>query len=463
MSHDRGLDRRAFLRNAGITAIAAGAAPAGMPALSAVSRTSLAPPPNGKYDFDTVYNRIGTNCTKWDRQIALYGKDNIAVGMGIADLDFPVPPVITKALQERIAHENWGYLDSQRPFIETVVAWNKKRYNVDIDPDSVIMATGVHPGLIAAIATFSPPGSKVLLQTPTYNGFYSDLTFTRTIPEESPMKVVNGRYQMDFDDLDRRISHDTHTLILCNPQNPTGNCWSAEDLMTLGEICLRRRVIVLADEIHCDFVNKGEKYTPFASLPNKAIVDNSITFKAASKSFGLAAMKCAYFYSTNRELIERIRPNHRADLSTLGLIATHAAYTGGEDWLDQVRDYIDGNHEFVASFVRSNIPMIKTVKPQGTYLSWLDMSELAERINAKKLAEEANRSLKPGETPLTPEQMIERWLVKNAKVHLNQGRSYGRGGEGHMRMNIGTSRQLVKLALENIAEALSKPTLTSAL
>jgi cysteine-S-conjugate beta-lyase len=457
MSQHRGLDRRAFLKNASMTALAAGAVGTGVPATAAGTGVAVAPPDaNGKFDFDTVYDRIGTNSTKWDRQIALYGRDNIAVGMGIADIDFQAAPSITKALSERIAHENWGYLDTQRPFVETVVAWNKRRYGLDIDPASVVMATGVHPALIAAIATFSPRGSKVLLQTPTYNGFYSDLTFTGTIAEESPLKLVNGRYQMDFEDLDRRISHDTNTLILCNPQNPTGNCWSAEDLTTLGEICLRRRVIVLADEIHCDYVTKGNKYTPFASLPNKAIVDNSITFKAASKSFGLAAMKCAWMYSTNPDYMARIRPNHRADLTTLGLIASQAAYTGGEEWLNQVVDYVDGTHDFVESFVRSNIPMVKTVKPQGTYLTWLDMSELAEKIGAKPMAEEANRTRKAGTPAVTPETMIERWLVKNAKVHLNQGRSYGRGGEGHMRMNIGTSRKLVELALTNIAEALRK-------
>jgi cysteine-S-conjugate beta-lyase len=455
MSHVRGLDRRAFLKSAGISALAAGAAGTGAPAFAAGAEGAFLPP-DGKYDFDTIYNRIGTNSTKWDRQIALYGKDSISVGMGIADLDFPVPPVITKALQERIAHENWGYLDSTRPFVETVVEWNKRRYGVTIDPDSVVMATGVHPALIAAIQTFSPPGSKVLLQTPTYNGFYSDLTFTRTLPAESPMKLVNGRYSMDFEDLERRISHDTNTLILCNPQNPTGNCWSAEDMTTLGEICLRRRVIVLADEIHCDFVTKGNKYTPFASLPNKAIVDNSITFKAASKSFGLAAMKCAWFYSTNRELMDRIRPNHRADLTTLGLIASQSAYTGGEDWLNQCVDYLDGTQALVDTFIRANIPMLKTVKPQGTYLSWLDVSELSDRIGARQLAEDANRTRKPGTPPVTAETMVERWLVKNAKVQLNQGASYGRGGEGHMRMNIGTSRKLVQLALNNMAEALNK-------
>ncbi len=454
MSHSAGLNRRVFLRNAGLTALV-GAAGSRTPLVSAAGHHAL-PPDNGKYDFDTVYNRIGTNCTKWDRQLNLYGKGSIDVGMGIADLDFQVPPCITKALTARIQHENWGYLDSTRPFIESVVAWNKKRYGLDIDPDTVVMSEGVHPSLIAAIQTFSPPGSKVLLVTPTYNGFYSDLTFTRTKAEESPLKLVNGRYSIDFEDFERRISHDTNSFILCNPQNPTGNCWSAEDLTRLGEICLRRRVVVLADEIHCDFVTKGQKYTPFSSLPNKAIVDNSLTFKAASKTFGLAAMKTAWFFSSNPELLARVKANHRPDISTLGLIASQASYTPeGEAWLDQLLPYLDATHEFVESYVRANIPMVKVAKPQGTYLSWLDMTELSNRIGTKQMAAEAN-SKNPSGPPVTPETMLERWLVKNARIHLNQGASYGRGGEGHMRMNIGTSRKLVELALKNLAEATRK-------
>ena len=142
---------------------------------------------------------------------------------------------------------------------------------------------------------------------------------------------------MDFEDLERRISHDTNSLILCNPQNPTGNCWSKEDLLRLGEICTRRRVVVLADEIHCDFVTKGNKYTPYASIGNKEIVNNSLTFKAASKSFGLAAMKCAWFYSDNADYVARVKANNRADLTTLGMIASKAAYEGGEEWLNAVQ------------------------------------------------------------------------------------------------------------------------------
>src|SRR4029077_14199992 len=170
--------------------------------------------------------------------------------------------------------------------------------------------------------------------------------------------------------------------------------WSQEDLLKLGEICLKHRVVVLADEIHCDFVQKGQKYTPFATLPDKAIVNNSITFKAASKSFGLAAMKCAWFFSTNASYMERIKPYNRADLTTLGIIASNAAYGGGEDWLNQCVEYIDGNHDYVVSYIKQNIPMIKAVKPQGTYLAWLDVSDVAERIGAKRPADEATKKRK---------------------------------------------------------------------
>lgn len=452
MSHHDGLNRRAFLQNAGMTALL-GAVGSGTSLASPLASAALAAP-GGKYDFDTPYNRVGTDCIKWDSPIKKYGKGKVAVGMGIADMDFRVAPCITKALTERLQHENWGYLDMPDTYIASIVAWNKRRYGLDIDPATVVLTTGVHPGLIAAIHTFSPPGSKVLMTTPTYNGFYSDLKATRTLAADSPMKFVNGRYVIDFEDFERRIGHDTNTFLLCNPQNPTGNCWTPEELTRIGEICLRRRVVVLADEIHCDFVRPGQKYTPFASLPNKDIVNNSLTFKAASKSFSLAAMKAAWFFSTNPDYLARVKENNRADLTTLGMLANRAALTEGEDWLDQVVAYIDGNHAFVESFVKDKLPMIKYNKAEGTYLAWLDVSQVIDRVGATQAAAEATRTTK---TEVTPEQIMERWFVEHAGVHLNPGSTYGTGGAGHMRMNIATSRKVVEMALNNLANALKNP------
>jgi cystathionine beta-lyase len=464
MSQPNGLNRRAFLRNAGLTAIAGAAAGSHTPIFAATAGAALAEQSSGTFDFDTVYNRFGTDSTKFDQQIKAYGKDSVQVGMGIADIDFRAAPSITKALNERMKHENWGYLDMNTwtpKMQEAVAAWNKRHYGITIEPSSIVLANGVHPGLIAALRAFSPKGTKVLLTTPTYNGFYGDLRATETIPEESPMKFVNGQFQLDFDDFEKRISIDTHSFILCNPQNPTGNCWSPEDLLRIGEICLKHRVVVLADEIHCDWVSKGQKYTPFASLPNKAVVDNSLTFKAASKSFGLAAHKTAWFYSTNPDLLARVRPNNRPDLNTLGLVANHAAITEGDEWSRQANEYVSGVHDFVVNFVGDKIPMIKVHRAQGTYLTWLDVTAVAERIGSKKLADDYNRTKAANAPTLTPEQMIERFFVKTAKVHLNQGASYGKGGENHMRMNIGTSRKLVELALNNIAAACRNPMTTS--
>jgi cystathionine beta-lyase len=449
MSTKKGLDRRAFLRNAGMTALV-GAVGKGAP--SAAAAASLAAATGARFDFDEVYSRIGTDCVKWDEQIAKYGKDKIAVGMGIADMDFRVAPCITRALAERCRHELWGYLDMPDSYVESIVGWNKRRYGVEIDPATVVLTTGVHPGLIAALHTFSPPGTRVLLTTPTYNGFYSDLRNTRTIAEDSPMKVVDGKYSIDFDDFERRATQ-VNSFILCNPQNPTGNCWSPEELTRLGEICLRHRVVVLADEIHCDFVTKGQKYTPFASLPNKDIVNNSLTFKAVSKTFGLAAMKAAYFYSTNPDYLARVKENNRADLSTLGMVANRAAMSEGDEWLDQLLPYIDRNHDLVESFLSDKVPHVKYRKAQGTYLAWLDVSAVIDRIGAKRTAEEESRT---SAKPVTPTMVAERWFVDHAKVQLNPGHTYGTGGEGCMRMNIATSRKLVELALNNIATAVNR-------
>ena len=442
------LSRRAFLRRTGMTAVlgAVGARPSlagaqGLPA--ATSRQT--------FDFDEIYDRRGSESIKWDRPID--GVDaEIEVGMGIADMDFRAAPCITDALARRCEHENWGYLERPDSFTQAIVDWNQRRYGLEIDPGSIELTSGVHSGLIAALRTFSPPGSSVLMNTPTYDGFYNfELRYTRTVAEDSEMQVVDGRYQIDWDDFERRATR-ASVFILCNPQNPTGNCWSEEDLLRMGEICLRHRVIVLADEVHCDFVTAGNRYTPFASLPDSEIVDNSLTFKGASKSFSIAAMKAAWYFSTNPDLLARVRSNTRVDLSTLGMEANRAALIEGDNWLDQLLPYIDANHDFAERYLRENIPMIKFTKPQGTYLAWLDVSELAERVGAQELADEENRT---SETTVTPEQIMQRWFGSNARIYLNPGSAYGTGGAGHMRMNLATSRLLIRRALDNITAAVA--------
>ena len=374
--------------------------------------------------------------------------------MGTADQDFRIAPVITSALRERIGHENYGYLTIPSSYIESIVDWNERRHGFEIDPDLLLHSDGVHPALISTLRAFCPPGSKVLVQAPVYDGFYSDIRIAGCKAEESPMTLVNGHYAMDFDDLERRIDHDTHALLLCNPQNPTGNVWSREDLLRLGDICTRRRVVVLSDEIHCDFVSRANTYTPYATLEDAAIVRNSISFKSASKSFNLSAMKVAYMFSTNADYIARIKGagQHRQGINMLGVVAAQAAYDHGEEWQRQVVNYLDGTLDYVKSFVNANMPLVKVVKPQGTYLAWLDVGDVVDRIGAKRTAAEAS----DGEGQVTPETVVQRFFVEHAHVLLNTGSSYGVGGAGHMRMNTATSRTLVELALTNMARALEQ-------
>ena len=290
------------------------------------------------------------------------------------------------------------------------------------------------------------------MMTPTYNGFYSDLRNTQTIKNENEMVFENGHYSIDWDDLEARMTPDTQTMLLCNPQNPTGNVWSEEDLLRIGELCLKHQVVVLSDEIHADFVRPGQKFTPFASLPDKAIVDNSLSFRAITKTFSMPASKNAYWFSTNEVMLERVKRNHMAGINTLGIVANTAAYKHGKDWLDQLLVYLDGNHQFVEDYLKENIPAMRYTRAQGTFLSWLHFDEImdAAGVVAK------SKASKMTDSPKTETQVFEDWLVENSGVQLNNGQSYGKGSDRCMRMNIGCSRQVLKFALDNIKEAVSK-------
>jgi cysteine-S-conjugate beta-lyase len=439
MSDHPGLDRRSFLKKAGLSA-AAGAL-GGSGALTA--ELSAAPPTPGRsdYDFDEVYPRFGTDSTKWDGAVDSFGP-GIEVGMGISDLDFRAAPCITRAITERTRHENWGYLRTPPSFTRSIADWNARRYGLEVDPRSIGLTTGVHPAIISGLNAFAPPGSRVLMTTPIYNGFYGSLRFARTVAEESPMRLIDGRYSIDFEDLERRIGR-CSVFLLCNPHNPTGNSWSEEDLMRLGQICLDRRVVVFADEIWCDLVMEGQRHVPFASLPDRRIVDNSITFKSASKSFNLPAMKVAWYFSTNPDLLERIRSYTRTDLSTLGVVTNQAALDEGDDWLDQMVRYLNSNHDLTEGFIRDRVPLVKYRKAEATYLAWLDVSAVIERIGAS-------------DSPQVASQVAQRWFAENAGVFLTPGQGFGTGGANHLRMNLGTSRLVLAKALENMERALAK-------
>ena len=435
--------RRNFMKSAGVTALVGTLGAGNSQAASPQKITN-----NGPFDFDTPYNRIGTNCSRWDSPAKRYPAGQFKYGMGVATMDFKAPPCIAQALAERSEHHNWGYMSSTETLVDAVVKWNGERHNLDLDPKSVVLSTGVYPGVIAGLRTFAPPSTKVLMMTPIYDGFFYHCRHTGVIPNESPLKHVNGRFEIDWEDLESRMTPDTHAMIVCNPQNPTGNVWTQEELLRIGRLCLEHKIVVLSDEIHSDIVRPGHPYIPFASLPDEAVVNNSVSFNAISKTFNMAGMKTAYLYSKNPTLLARVVQNHRADLSTLGVTATEAAYKDGAPWFDQLLPYLDGNHSFVESYVRDNMPLVGYHRAEGTYLTWLDFSKVIEAIGAPQMAmEKGYRS---------PEHYFQDWLVEHSGVYLNPGANYGAGGAGHMRMNLASSRQIVKESFDSMAAAFGK-------
>ncbi len=446
MSKNVGIDRRNFMKGAGLTALA-GAAGTLAIAPNAASAQSISHMRNGMFDFDTVYDRVGTNCSRWDSPPKRYDAGKVRYAMGVATMDFEAAPCITEALTERIQHHNWGYMSSTDSLRDAIVQWNGERHNLDLDPASVVVSDGVYPGIIAALRSFAPKGSKVLMLTPTYDGFPYHCRHTQVEQVQSEMIYNNGTYQVDWADLESKMTPDTSAFIVCNPQNPTGNVWSQEDLLRIGRLCLENQIVVLSDEIHSDIVRDGHNYVPFASLPDEAVVKNSLTFNAISKTFNLAGMKNAYFYTTNPILLGRIQQHHRGDLSTLGVVANEAAYRHGAQWFDQVRPYLDNNHALVEQQV-AKMPGVSVTKAQGTYLAWLDFTPIMEKIGAAEMAAAHGKA--------SSEHYFQDWLVENSGVYLNPGANYGAGGAGHMRMNLGSSRFVVQESLEAMAAAFKK-------
>lgn len=449
MSNHLALGRRNFIKSAGMTALA-GATASTLPNTAAAQdgtplHTSLN---NGRYDFDKVYNRVGSNCSRWDRHAARYKPGQFKYGMGVATMDFEVAPCITEALSERIQHHAYGYMASTDSLRDAIIDWNGTRHNLDIDPEALVISNGVYPGIIAALRAFAPKGTKVLMVTPIYEGFPYHCRHTQVIQSESKMLYRNGRYEIDWADLEAKMTPDTHAMILCNPQNPTGNVWSEDDLMRIGRLCLENQIVVLSDEIHSDIVRPGSKYVPFASLSDRAVVENSITFNALSKTFNLAGMKNAYMNVPNATLRGRLEAHHRADLNTLGVVANEAAYRGGADWFDQVLPYIDNNHKILEHYAANRLPGVSLTKAEGTYMAWLDFTPVMEAIGAAEMAK-----VKGSESP---EYYFQDWLVENAGVFLNPGSVYSTGGEGHMRINLASSRLVVEEALESLDATLRK-------
>ncbi len=446
MLKSAGINRRTFMRNASLTAFAGatgGLATAARQAIAASSPKMA----NGKYDFDTVYNRADHNTARWDSPPRRYPDGTFKYGMGVATMDFECAPCITDAIAERNEHHSWGYMSSTESLRDEIIKWNGEWHGIDLPRESVVISDGIYGGMIAAMRSLAGPAGRILINTPAYSGFYTMTRKAITPTVDSQLAKRNGRYQIDWEDLEAKMTPDVRGMIVCNPQNPTGNVWTEEELLRIGRLCLDHNIVVFADEIHSDFVRKGHKYTPFGSLPDAAVVNNSISFNAISKTFNLAGMKNAYYYSSNPRLLERVNQYHHAAISTLGVVANEAAYKHGRDWFEQAKAYLDGSHDMLESYIKQHMPTVGYTRNEGTFMTFLDFSKTMASIGAQQQYKSHGKA--------TPEEYFQDWLVHNSGVYLNPGSNYGTGGAGHMRMNIASSRLLLKEVFDAMAAAVN--------
>lgn len=371
-----------------------------------------------KYDFDKTIDRRATNSYKWD------SAPEGVLPMWVADMDFCTAPAIIDALQKRVAHGIFGYTRVPDAYYDAVTSWFSRRHGWDIDREWIIYTSGVVPAVSAVIKALTVPGDKVIVQTPVYNCFFSSIRNNGCEIVSNPLRRTADTYEMDFDALERCATDPrAKVMLLCNPHNPAGRVWTPDELTRLGNICLRNGVTVVADEIHCELVYQGFKYTPFASLSD-AFLHRSVTCVSPSKAFNIAGLQIANIVAFDNDLRSRIDKainiNEVCDVNPFGVAATIAAYNEGEEWLNQLVDYLHGNYEAMAEFCRRELPEFPITRLEGTYLVWMDCSSLG-----------------------MPSDALEHALLDDARLWLNAGTMYGAEGEGYMRWNIACPRSVM--------------------
>jgi cystathionine beta-lyase len=381
-----------------------------------------------RYDFDRVIDRRPTESHKWHR----YGPD--VLPMWVADMDFASPEPVIRALRERVEHRVFGYGLEQPEFFEVVVERLRKRYGWRVGPEAIVVLPGVIPGFNMALRAITRPGDGVLMHVPVYPPILRAPGNCGLTRDEAPLgQDAGGRYEIDWEAMERAAGPRTRALLLCNPHNPVGRAWSRADLGRLAELARRRRLVIVADEIHCDLLYPGQQHVPIASL-DPEVEAATITFMAPSKTFNLAGLKASIAVVPDPDLRGRLVAQ-KLDLvhgwNVLGYTAMLAAYRDGQEWLDQLLAYLDGNRAWLAEFVRARLPGVRCAPPEGTYLAWLDCRGAGL------------------DDPFT-------FFLERAKVALNDGATFGPGGRGFVRLNFGCPRALLTEGLERMAAALAR-------
>ena len=382
------------------------------------------------YDFDTVYDRTASESTKWHT----FPPD--VLPMPVADMDFQSPEPVIRALRERVDHGFFGYGGDRPEFKEVVTARLARRYGWVVAPESIVLLPGVINSFNLAVKAFTAPGDGVLVHAPTYGPILNCPGNHGAVRQDAALgRATNGRYEVDQQALEGAITDQTRVFLLCNPHNPTGRVFTRAELGDMAECCLRRDMLIVSDEIHCDLVYGERKHTPIASL-SPEIEARTLTFMAPSKTFNLPGMKCSIAIIPDKELRERFQAA-RAGLigavNILGYTAALAAYRDGDDWLEALLRYLEGNRDFLLDYVRQHLTGIAMAPPEGTYLAWLDCRALP-----------------------VPDGDPYRFFLEEAKVGLSDGTHFGESGKGFVRLNFACPRSMLVDGLERMRRALER-------
>lgn len=386
------------------------------------------------WNFDDIPFREGTNCVKYDLREVTFGVKDV-IPMWVADMDFKTPDFIVNALQKRLDHNIFGYSFRPDKYFHSIINWQKSRHNWAVEKEWICFSPGIVPALNICTLAFTRPGDSIIVQPPVYFPFFSAVeSFGRNLVYNK-LKESDGKWTMDFDSLIASINDNTKMIIISNPHNPVGRAWTPDELNRLADICLSNNILILSDEIHCDLVLPGFYHTPVANISEK-IADITVTCIAPSKTFNLAGLATSSVIISNPVLRKyfnkKIESLHIGNGNIFGTIASIAAYSEGHNWLNSLLNYINQNVDYVIDYCRKMIPEIVPVAPEATYMIWLDCRKLG--MTGKEL---------------------QNFFVRSAGIGMNEGSTFGPGGEGFMRMNLGTTHQNVEKAMEQIEKAVS--------
>ena len=372
---------------------------------------------NTEYDFNTVIDRHGTNSLKWD----LFDDD---LPMWVADMDFMVAPAIREAIQKRANHPVYGYNIVPDELFEAYINWWDRRYDLKMSKDDMAYSIGVMPSISSMIRCLTDVGDEILIQSPVYHVFYYVIEDNDRKVLENELAYENGKYEIDFDDLDEKLSR-VKMMILCNPHNPVGKIWSRMELDKIEELCIRHDVVLISDEIHCDLTDPDVYYNPFKSH------DNVVRCLSPSKSFNIAGFQSSIIQTVNSELLEKIKTQMHIDNSdsanAFAASAVIAAYDESEDWLCELRQVLYENKQIVREYLKNELPVIDLVESDATYLLWLDCSQLN-----------------------VPSKVLSGFLRQNQGLFLSAGIDFGQCGDNFLRMNIACPQELLKDGLARL-------------